>query len=63
VLSSDDPARTPSPFIGNGRIGLVIPALGLGPAPSYRAGLYEEARRDIPRIVELPAWTPLGICR
>jgi protein-glucosylgalactosylhydroxylysine glucosidase len=63
VLDSRDPARTPSPFIGNGRIGLVIPALGLGPAPSYRAGLYEEARGDVPRIVEAPGWTPLGICR
>ena len=63
VLSSDDPARSPSPFIGNGRIGLVIPALGLGPAESYLAGLYEEASGDVPRIVRIPVWTPLGICR
>ena len=63
VLSSDDPARTPSPFIGNGRIGLVIPALGIGPADSYVAGLYEEAPRDVPRIVRIPTWLPLGICR
>jgi trehalose/maltose hydrolase-like predicted phosphorylase len=63
VLSSDDPARSPSPFIGNGRIGLVIPALGLGPAESYLAGLYEEAPGDVPRIVRIPVWTPLGICR
>jgi hypothetical protein len=63
VLDSRDPARAPSPFIGNGRIGLVVPALGLGPAPSFRAGLYEAARGDVPRIVQLPAWTALGICR
>jgi glycosyl hydrolase family 65 len=62
-LDTRDPARTPSPFIGNGRIGLVIPALGLGPAPSYRAGLYEDAPGDVPRIVQVPAWTPLAICR
>jgi trehalose/maltose hydrolase-like predicted phosphorylase len=62
VLSSDDPARAPSPFIGNGRIGLVIPPLGLGAAESYVAGLYEEAPGDVPRIVGIPAWIPLGIC-
>ena len=62
VLSSDDPARAPSPFIGNGRIGLVIPALGLGPAESYVAGLYEEAPGDVPRIAGIPVWIPLGVC-
>jgi len=63
VLSSGDPARAPSPFIGNGRIGLVIPALGLGPAESYLAGLYEEAPGDVPRIAGIPGWIPLGICQ
>ena len=63
VLSSDDPARAPSPFIGNGRIGLVIPRLGIGPADSYVAGLYEEASSDVPRIVRIPVWLPLDICR
>jgi len=28
LLTSDDPARAPSPLIGHGRIGVVIPALG-----------------------------------
>ena len=63
VLSSDDPARSPAPFIGNGRIGLVIPPLGIGPADSYVAGHYEEGRGDVPRIVRIPVWIPLGICR
>ncbi|HKU61671.1 MAG TPA: hypothetical protein VJQ44_10675 [Gemmatimonadales bacterium] len=62
VLSSEDPARTPSPFTGNGRIGLVIPATGLGPAESFVAGLYEEAPGDVPRIVRIPDWIPLGLC-
>jgi hypothetical protein len=62
VVAPHDPARSPSPFIGNGRIGLVIPALGLGPAESYVAGLYEEAPGDVPRIAGVPVWIPLGVC-
>ena len=45
VLSSDDPARTPSPFIGNGRIGLVIP--GFIPSPLGEVVEY------VPSLVEL----------
>ncbi len=60
-LASDDPARSPSPFIGNGRLGVVIPALGVGATPSFLAGLYENAATDIPRIVALPAWNSIGI--
>src|SRR4051794_20256830 len=40
---------------------MVVPALGIGPAPAYLAGLYEEAPRDVPRIVTIPAWGALGI--
>ena len=29
LLTTDDPNRSPSPFIGNGHLGLVIPALGI----------------------------------
>ena len=60
-LSSTDVARTPSPFIGNGRIGLVVPALGIGSAPSFMAGVYESAPTDVPRIVSIPSWTSLTI--
>ena len=60
-LATDDPARTPSPFIGNGRIGVVIPALGVGASNSFVAGLYENAPSDVPRIAAVPAWNAVGI--
>ena len=50
-LATTDPARAPSPFIGNGRIGVVIPALGIGASNSFMAGIYEHAPGDVPRIV------------
>ena len=61
LLTSDDPHRSPSPFIGNGRLGVVIPPLGLGGSPAFMAGLYEAAPGDVPRIVGLPAWNAVGI--
>jgi trehalose/maltose hydrolase-like predicted phosphorylase len=61
LLATDDPARMPSPFIGNGRLGTVIPPLGLGPAPSFQAGLYEHGPGDVPRIVAIPAWTIISV--
>jgi trehalose/maltose hydrolase-like predicted phosphorylase len=61
LLASDDPARTPSPFIGNGRIGVVIPALGIGTEPSLAAGLYEHGPGDIPRIAAVPSWNGIGV--
>lgn len=61
LLSTNDPARAPSPFIGNGHIGVVVPPLGIGPAPSFMAGLYESAGSDVPRIVSIPAWNAVGI--
>src|SRR5215211_3384970 len=61
LLESNDPARRPSPFIGNGHLGMVVSALGLGPAPTYLTALFEEAPRDVPRIVVIPAWGALGL--
>jgi trehalose/maltose hydrolase-like predicted phosphorylase len=61
ILSTDDPHRSPSPFIGNGHLGVVIPALGVGATTSLMAGLYEEAPADVPRIAAVPAWTAIGI--
>ena len=61
LLSTGNPRRSPSPFIGNGRLGVVIPPLGIGPSASYRAGLYEEAPDDVPRIVAIPAWNATAV--
>ena len=61
LLSSDDPNRSPSPFIGNGHLGLVIPALGIGASTSLMAGMYEDAPDDVPRIVAVPQWSGLGV--
>jgi hypothetical protein len=61
VLASDDPARSPSPFIGNGHFSVVIPATGLGPSLSLVAGLDEHALGDVARIVALPAWNAIAI--
>jgi trehalose/maltose hydrolase-like predicted phosphorylase len=60
-LSTEDPHRSPSPFIGNGRLGVVIPALGVGASPSIMAGMYEEAPGDVPRIVAVPAWNAIEV--
>jgi trehalose/maltose hydrolase-like predicted phosphorylase len=60
-LTTDDPNRSPSPFIGNGHLGLVIPALGIGASTSLLAGLYENASSDVPRIVAVPAWNGIGV--
>jgi len=61
LLTTSDPGRSPSPFIGNGRIGVVIDALGIGGTESYKAGLYEEAPGDVPRIARMPAWNSVAI--
>ena len=61
LLVTDDPHRSPSPFIGNGRLGVVIPPLGLGGSPAFLAGLYEEAPGDVPRIAGLPAWNAVSV--
>jgi protein-glucosylgalactosylhydroxylysine glucosidase len=60
-LATGDPGRSPSPFIGNGRIGAVIPALGFGAGPTFVAGLYEHAPGDVPRIVAAPSWNELAV--
>src|SRR6476646_5833985 len=61
LLTTDDPARAPSPFIGNGRIGVVIPALGIGAETSLAAGLYEHGPSDVPRIAAVPSWNGIGV--
>src|SRR6478672_6606417 len=61
LLTTNDPARTPSPFIGNGRLGVVIPALGIGATPSIAAGLYEHGKDDVPRIASVPAWNAVAV--
>src|SRR3954468_4353954 len=61
LLSTSDAERTPPPFIGNGRIGIVVPALGIGPSFSFMSGLYENAPSDIPRIVAIPAWNAVQV--
>ena len=60
LLTTTDPARVPSPFVGNGRLSVVVPPLGLGPSRSFLAGLYEEAEGDVPRIASVPAWNALA---
>lgn len=61
LLTTGNPHRTPSPFVGNGRLGVVIPPLGIGASASYRAGLYEHGPGDVPRIVVIPAWNGIGV--
>ena len=61
VLSTDDPGRKPSPFIGNGHLGLVVPPLGIGGSLSLLAGLYDQAPGDIPRIAAVPAWNAIEV--
>jgi trehalose/maltose hydrolase-like predicted phosphorylase len=61
LLTTGDPARAPSPFIGNGRLGVVVPPLGIGATPSIAAGLYEHGPGDVPRIVAPPAWNAVAL--
>jgi len=61
LLATDDPARTPSPFIGNGRLGVVIAPLGIGATPSLAAGFYEHGPGDVPRITAVPAWNGIAL--
>ena len=61
LLTTTNPARSPSPFIGNGHLGTVIPPLGIGAAPSIMAGLFEHGPDDVPRIVATPAWNAIDV--
>ena len=61
LLSTINPARDPSPFIGNGHVSLVIPAAGVGASRSLIAGLYENADGDVPRIAAAPAWNAIDV--
>ena len=60
-LTTADPDRQPSPFLGNGRLSVVVPALGIGASRSFVAGLYEEAEGDVPRIAGIPAWNAVAV--
>ena len=61
LLSTRDVRRSPSAFLGNGRVGVVIPPLGLGASRSLVAGLYEHGPDDVPRIVAAPAWNAIDV--
>lgn len=61
TLSTTDPRRSPPPFIGNGRVGVVVPATGLGATRSFVAGLYEQGPGDVPRIAAAPAWNAVAV--
>jgi trehalose/maltose hydrolase-like predicted phosphorylase len=61
LLTSEDPNRSPSPFIGNGHLGLVIPPLGIGSSTSLLAGMYEHGPGDVPRIVAVPHWSGIRV--
>ena len=61
LLTTGDSKRAPSPYVGNGHLGFVIPALGLGPSHTFMAGLYEHGPRDVPRIVAVPAWNAVDV--
>ena len=61
LLVTGYPHRSLLPFIGNGRLGVVIPPLGIGASASYQAGLYEHAHDDVPRIVAIPAWNAIAV--
>ena len=61
LLATEDPGRSPSPFIGNGHIGVWIPPLGIGPSISFLAGLYEHGPQDVPRIASPPAWNDIDV--
>jgi trehalose/maltose hydrolase-like predicted phosphorylase len=60
-MATRDPLRDPSPFIGNGHYGLVIPVLGIGASPSIVAGLFEHGAGDVPRIASAPAWHAIDV--
>ncbi|MFL5578035.1 MAG: glycosyl hydrolase family 65 protein [Gemmatimonadaceae bacterium] len=61
LLTARTPDRSPSPFLGNGRLGGPISAHGTAPAPAFLAGLFEEARADVPRIAAIPAWNVVDV--
>lgn len=61
LLTARAADRSPSPFIGNGRLGGPITATGTAPAPAFVAGLYESAPADVPRIAAIPAWNVVDV--
>jgi trehalose/maltose hydrolase-like predicted phosphorylase len=61
ILTTNAPDRSPSPLIGNGRLGGTIPANGTSAAPFFLTGLYDEAPSDVPRIAAIPAWNVVDL--
>ena len=61
VMATRDPLRDPSPFIGNGHYGVVVPPLGVGASTSIVAGLFENGAGDVPRIAASPAWNAIDV--
>ena len=61
VLTTTDPTYRAPAFIGNGAFSLVSVPLGITQAPSFAAGVYDHAPRDVPRIAELPAWNAIDV--
>lgn len=61
VLTTHAPDRSPSPYTGNGWLGARFDAHGTGPALTVRAGLYEHAPTDVPRITAVPAWNVVDV--
>ncbi|HEY2066239.1 MAG TPA: hypothetical protein VGG84_09810, partial [Gemmatimonadaceae bacterium] len=61
VLAARTPDRWPGPYIGNGHLGGIITATGIGAMPVLVAGLYEEAPGDVPRITSIPAWNVVDL--
>ncbi len=59
VLSTRDPVNPWPTQIGNGRLALNTSSLGTAPTYSYMAGIFEHAKRDIPRMASLPAWNEI----
>ncbi|HEX3235547.1 MAG TPA: hypothetical protein VHR41_15215, partial [Gemmatimonadales bacterium] len=61
LLGTNDPSRLPSPFLGNGHLSLMVPALGMGESNSFLAGVYEHAPGDVPRIAAVPVWDAIAV--
>lgn len=48
-------------YMGNGILSLSSTPLGLEPAESFMAGVYDKAKNDISRIAVLPEWNEINI--
>jgi len=48
-------------YLGNGYLSLASTPLGCDAAESYLAGVFDEAKGDVPRIAALPEWNEINI--